>query len=191
MSNLVSDLKVISEFLEEHPNIENAAAFSKSKLALEKALKGFLIIVEELKLELQPLYPELASLIEGKGKALVSTDFMDDFAKIKLGMKFAKKSDKKTRKEFLNLVAKANKLEDLKKQLDPNKPLRDEFVKLRQLDIQEIKKKLKEMKTRELTALLEASGVKFDKTKTGASKSKDSLDKILSQIKNMKQSEHF
>lgn len=195
MSNLASDVKMVLEFLEGYPNIENAAALSKSKLSLEKALKGFLLSTEELRLELQPLYPELSSLIESKnkGKYLASVEFMSSFAKAELGIKFApQKSEKKTRKEFLNLVAKANKLELLKKQLDPTKPLRDEFIKLVQLDIQEIEKQLSAMKPKELSILLEANSIKFDRTaKGGLSKTKGYMAKILSQIKNMKQSEHF
>lgn len=193
MENLVSNLKIAIEFLETYPNLARGSLLKTVVSSLEKSLEKFLIKAEELRLEQMPSYPEVAYLLEGEGKSIASVDFMRKFCLSRLGEKITiTKSDKATRKIFLEMVAKAGKLSTLRDDLDPNKVYRNLFDELVKNDLPTIEKKLWDMKPNDLTGIVEANGLKAPKTATGkVSKTKKSIQIILSQIAKIKLVEVF
>jgi len=161
--------------------------------SLGTSLNKFLAQAEDHELQYLPDYSEVAHLLETDGKSLASLEFMRNFIRIKLGQKFvAARADKATRLKFLKCVAKSGKLNDLKKELDPGKRYRDLFAKIVKLDLGILPTKLKELSSQDLTGLDEAIGFKAPRTGSGSvSKSRQSINHIVSQIQQIKLSEHY
>jgi hypothetical protein len=193
MNNLLSELLQAAKFLEEYPNLETSSDLASTVKSLEKSLLAFLAKAENLRLEQLPAYSEVAALLEGEGKGIATSEFMKNFCKTRLKAKFpAEKADKKTRAQFLKIVAKGDELMALKKDLDPYKKGRELFDELRKLDLTAIRQRLSKMDAKDLTMMVQANGLTAPKTGKGSvSKSKKSLDQIVSQIERVKLSENY
>ncbi|MGB6067612.1 MAG: hypothetical protein WBG50_22630 [Desulfomonilaceae bacterium] len=193
MNSLVSELREAAEFLEKYPKLETSSDLAAPLKSLSKTLVTFLGKAETLRLEQLPGYAEVAALLEGDGKAVATPEFMQNFCKAKLKQRFtAAKADKKSRAQFLKIVAKGDRLMAVKKELDPKKRGRDLFDELRRLDLNLVKGRLSAMPAKDLTLLVEANGFAAPKTGTGlVSKKGKSLDQIVSQISQVKLSEHY
>ncbi len=193
MNNLVSELREAADFLEEYPKLETSSDLEAPLKSLTKTLATFLAKAENLRLEQLPGYAEVAALLEGNGKAIATPKFMQDFCKTKAKRNFTVvKADKRTRAEFLKIVAKGDQLMALKKDLDPRKKGRELCDELRKLDLKSIRQRLGSLTAKELTLLVEANGFTAPKTGKGlVSKSQKSLDQIASHIGQVKLSEHY
>jgi hypothetical protein len=193
MNSLLPQLNKATELLSKYPEMEMSSQLTAVVKSLENSLGKFLAKAEDHELQYLPGYSEVAYLLEGEARSVANLEFMRNFSKVKLGQKFAAtKADKPTRLRFLKWVAKAGKLNELKNELDPGKKYRDLFYNIVKLDAETLPGKLKELSSKELTGLVDANGFKAPRGAKGiVSKSKQSINQIVSQIREIKLSEHY
>ncbi len=193
MSNLLIELEQAVEFLRKYPKLEGTDDLKSVSKKLSESLGKFLVKAEDMQLEQLPGFSEVSSLIEGDGKKIAKADFMNKFCRTHLRESLkATRADRATKRKFLRLVAKGNKLEELKKQLDPHQRFRDLFDELVRLDSDDLREKLSQLTPSDLTGLCKANGIKALMTATGmVSRRPKSLDQIVSQIEQVKRSQHF
>jgi hypothetical protein len=193
ITSLKGNLKEVLDFLEDFPKLSRGSTLSGSLTTLQRNLGRVVAKMDDLRLEQHPLYSEVAHLLEGDGKAIANPEFMRKFCSNRSMERFnAEKADKATRKRFLKLVAKADKLSELRDALDTKKVYKALFDEILANDLSVIEKRLYELKPSILTGIVDSAGLVASKGKGGkVSKAKKSIDSILAQIEKIKLSEHY
>ncbi|MEW5723419.1 MAG: hypothetical protein AB1896_09955, partial [Thermodesulfobacteriota bacterium] len=93
MNDLILKFRKVIDISEKTPYLLNSGDIAKQRDQVDKKLDIFLDKLNELLIEQQPGYPEVAALIEGDGKAIATVDFMNKYSK-QLDSKFkASKAD--------------------------------------------------------------------------------------------------
>ncbi len=193
MNNLVPQLSEAAEFLEKYPKLGTSSDLAAPLKSLETALGKFLAKAEDLRLEQLPAYAEVAALLEGDARSIADPKFMEKFCRTRLKVKFTvPRANRRSRAEFLKRVAREGLLLALKNELDPNKRGRDLFDQLRSLDATSIRNAVGAMTAKDLTLLADANGFTAPRTGSGlVSRNRKALDQLVSQIQQVKLSEHY
>ena len=201
MDNIVQNLKEVIWFIDKNPKLAGTADLEALTERLDKALNNYLNKTRDIVITTMKGYPEAYALLEGDGKAIANKLFMHDFAKKYFNESFEpENANAKTRKMFLKLAAKNNKLSKLMTELDPNKKYREKFLELIKLDLKEIQSSIVGMKPTLRKNFLDANGIDYYKTPTGKFSTgppppppppPQAMNYIMSQITDMKSSECF
>lgn len=193
MEVVFEKLDEIYAFARKHPNLIRSGSLRPHLGRLEKAADKVIAAMEELRVELQPQFAEVASLLEAEGKAVATPEFIKAFTSKHCGETYAPDvSTKRTRRELLMRAARRGVLDTLKQDLRPEAAQRERFVELANMKGKKLQKALEGMTPTELTGLADAAGLKIERNKSGnVSKSKRNLAAITDSISKLQLTEHF
>ncbi len=190
METLLIMLQRTAQFLRRRPNLDGSILLRREARHLLRALKAYVEKAEEVELSLSADYAETAALIEGEGREFVTPEFVREFTRTHCTETLSfDRVNKKERTELLRLAARNDKLQALKRHLDPKEQYRELFRRLICLPDDDIEAAVMSMASGDFRGLAAASGLNVPRTETGTlSASKTARNKVLGQILGEKRS---
>jgi hypothetical protein len=184
MANTMEALRRALDFLDRYPHLEGSNLLKTESERLATALEKYNSKAEGVELSLKPDFSEVAALIEGRAKRLLTASFIKDFAKKYCSTVLTvSRADKRARTDLLMLAAKEQKLQELRDVLDDSRKYRHMLHRLMDEKANEIQAKILNMPAEEFKALVEANGLDVIRTGTGKVSTKaDSRKKTLKHI---------
>lgn len=191
MQEIREHLERAFRFLQRHPNLDGSKLLDKEALALTKALTKYNQKAGEVELSLKPAFAETAGIIEAEGKSLLTPAFVEEFTRKHCSRTLSfKKINKKERATLLLLAAQDEKLETLRKHLDPTKKHRESFQRLLGETEVVIRARVLAMKPGEFQGMVTAVGLDAPLTKSGSiSTAKGAKEKVIKQVLRAKESD--